>query len=90
MVLRRFLASFSTSPAAMLGAFEALRLPSAARHTALAALQTAVKARSYVFTASESWMWLRMSACMSPMNPCNSGKQSLWRILLPETPTVQR
>lgn len=43
MVLRRFLASFDSSPAAMLGAFEALRLPSPARHTALAALQTAVK-----------------------------------------------
>ena len=63
-MLRRFLASFDTSPAAMLGAFEALRLPSAARHTALAALQTAVKARSYLFTVSKSRMRLHMDACM--------------------------
>lgn len=43
-VLRRFLRSFEDSPAAMLGAFEPLCLPSAMRHTTLVSLQAAVKA----------------------------------------------
>ena len=42
-VLRRFLASFGSSPAAMLGAFEPLRLAPSIRHTALTSLQAAVK-----------------------------------------------
>jgi hypothetical protein len=44
-VLRRFLASFESSPAAMLGAFEPLRLAPSIRHTCLVALQAAVKVR---------------------------------------------
>ena len=43
-MLRRFLRSFESSPAAMLGAFEPLHLPSAMRHSTLASLQTAAKA----------------------------------------------
>lgn len=42
-MLRRFLASFDTSPSAMLSAFEPLRLAADARHTVLLALQSAVK-----------------------------------------------
>lgn len=42
-MLRRFLASFDTSPSAMLCAFEPLRLSADARHTVLLALQSAVK-----------------------------------------------
>lgn len=42
-VLRRFLESFESSPAAMLGAFEPLHLPSSMRHNTLVSLQSAVK-----------------------------------------------
>lgn len=45
-MLRLFLHSFETSPAAMLGAFEPLHLPSAMRHSTLVSLQSAVKVRS--------------------------------------------
>ena len=45
-MLRLFLRSFETSPAAMLGAFEPLHLPSAMRHSTLVSLQSAVKVRS--------------------------------------------
>jgi hypothetical protein len=44
-VLRLFLRSFEASPAAMLGAFEPLHLPSTIRHSTLASLQSAVKVR---------------------------------------------
>ena len=44
-MLRRFLRSFESSPAAMLGAFEPLHLPAAMRHSTLTSLQAAVKAR---------------------------------------------
>ena len=42
-VLRQFLRSFESSPAAMLGAWEPLHLPSAQRHSTLVSLQSAVK-----------------------------------------------
>ena len=42
-MLRRFLESFESSPAAMLGAFEPLHLPSSMRHSTLVSLQSAVK-----------------------------------------------
>lgn len=45
-MLRLFLRSFETSPAAMLGAFEPLHLPSAMRHSTLVSLQSAVKVGS--------------------------------------------
>ena len=44
-MLRRFLRSFESSPAAMLGAFEPLHLPAAMRHSTLTSLQAAVKVR---------------------------------------------
>lgn len=43
-VLRRFLRSFESCPAAMLGAWEPLHLPSAQRLSTLVSLQSAVKA----------------------------------------------
>ena len=49
-MLRRFLRSFESSPAAMLGAFEPLHLPSAMRHSTLTSLQAAVKARCQTAT----------------------------------------
>lgn len=43
-MLRRFLRSFESCPAAMLGAWEPLHLPAAQRHSTLVSLQAAVKA----------------------------------------------
>ena len=45
-MLRGFAHSFETDPSALLGAFPPLPLPAALRHSALVALQAAVKART--------------------------------------------
>ena len=46
-MLRQFLRSFESPPAAMLGAWEPLHLPAAQRHSTLVSLQSAVKASCY-------------------------------------------
>ena len=47
-MLRGFVHSFETDPSALLGAFPPLPLPAALRHSALVALQAAVKARTWL------------------------------------------
>lgn len=58
-MLRGFVHSFETDPSALLGAFPPLPLPAALRHSALAALQAAVKAR----TACRDWSVWERAAC---------------------------